>query len=61
MAVPKRKTTPMKRNQRRSHHALVSSAAAECKNCGEMKRPHHVCPHCSHYDGREVVKGSVVR
>lgn len=61
MAVPKRKTSPMKRDQRRSHHALVSDAAIECKNCGELKRQHHVCPHCSHYDGREVVKGSTVR
>jgi large subunit ribosomal protein L32 len=40
---------------RRSHHALSHQAYAECKNCGELKRPHHVCSHCGHYDGREVV------
>jgi len=27
----------------------------ECANCGELKRPHHVCPACGYYDGREVV------
>jgi large subunit ribosomal protein L32 len=40
---------------RRSHQALSSEAHAECSNCGELKRPHHVCSHCGHYDGREVV------
>ncbi len=40
---------------RRSHHAISAEAHAECSNCGELKRPHHVCPACGHYDGREVV------
>jgi large subunit ribosomal protein L32 len=44
MAVPKRKTSPSKRNMRRSHHALAVEARGECANCGELKRPHHVCP-----------------
>ncbi|GBQ10866.1 50S ribosomal protein L32 [Swaminathania salitolerans] len=55
MAVPKRKTTPSRMGMRRSHHALSVQAHAECSNCGELKRPHHVCAHCGHYDGREVV------
>jgi len=56
MAVPKKKTSKSRRNMRRSHHALGTSAYAECKNCGELKRPHHVCPACGQYDGREVVQ-----
>jgi large subunit ribosomal protein L32 len=56
MAVPKRKTSPSRRNMRRSHHALATPAHNECKNCGEQKRPHHVCGACGHYDGREVAK-----
>jgi large subunit ribosomal protein L32 len=40
---------------RRSHHALAVEAKGECANCGELKRPHHVCPACGHYDGRGVV------
>jgi large subunit ribosomal protein L32 len=55
MAVPKRKTSPSRRGMRRSHHALSAPSFAECGNCGELKRPHHVCSHCGHYDGREVV------
>jgi large subunit ribosomal protein L32 len=37
MAVPKRKTSPSKRNMRRSHHALKATAYQECSNCGELK------------------------
>jgi large subunit ribosomal protein L32 len=40
---------------RRSHHALDPATYVECSNCGEMKRPHHVCAACGYYDGREVV------
>ncbi len=55
MAVPKKKTSQSRMGMRRSHAALTIQAFAECKNCGELKRPHHVCAHCGHYDGREVV------
>jgi large subunit ribosomal protein L32 len=55
MAVPKRKTSPSRAGMRRSHLALRAEAHAECGNCGELKRPHHVCAHCGHYDNREVV------
>jgi large subunit ribosomal protein L32 len=55
MAVPKRKTTPSRRNMRRSHHALSPAAFQECPNCGELKRPHHVCPACGFYDDRQVL------
>ena len=42
MAVPKRKTTPSKRNMRRSHDGLGKSNVMECPNCGELKLTHHV-------------------
>jgi large subunit ribosomal protein L32 len=56
MAVPKRKTSPSRRNMRRSHHRLEASSHVECPNCGEQKRPHHVCPSCGYYKDREVAK-----
>jgi len=56
MAVPKRKVTKSRRNQRRAHHALPAASRHECPNCGEIKRPHHLCQSCGHYDGREVVE-----
>ena len=55
MAVPKSKITKSKRNMRRSHDALIAGNPSECANCGELKRPHHVCGSCGHYSGREVV------
>ncbi len=55
MAVPKKKISKSRRNQRRSHDALKRNAAVECSNCGEMKRPHHICPACGHYRKREVM------
>ena len=54
MAVPKKKISKSRRNMRRSHDALGRNVYVECSNCGELKRPHHVCSACGHYNGREV-------
>lgn len=55
MAVPKKKTSPSRRNMRRSHHGLTAVQAVECSNCGAMKRSHHLCSSCGHYKGRLVL------
>ncbi len=55
MAVPKKKTSKSRRDMRRAHHALKTSTAMDCPNCGELKRPHHMCGACGHYGDREVV------
>ena len=49
MAVPKKKVSKSRRNMRRSHHAIAAMPYIECKNCGELKRPHMVCSHCGYY------------
>lgn len=60
MAVPKRRTSPMKRDQRRAHHDKVTAPnVAPCPNCGDVMLPHRACPACGHYKGRKVVKGNV--
>jgi large subunit ribosomal protein L32 len=41
---------------RRSHDSLPASTNEECSNCGELKRPHHICKSCGQYNGREVVE-----
>ena len=60
MAVPKSKISKSRRNMRRAHDGLSSIVLIECSNCGEMKRPHHVCDSCGYYDGREVTEAASV-
>lgn len=55
MAVPKRKTTPSKRNMRRSHHALTATNWVEDANTGEPKRRHHIDLKSGMYRGRQVL------
>ena len=55
MAVPKRKTSPSRRNMRRSHHALKSNTFHEDKETGELKRTHHVDLKTGMYKGRQVL------
>lgn len=40
---------------RRSHNALTAVGTTKCTNCGEMIRPHRVCPACGFYKGKEEV------
>ena len=55
MAVPRKKVSRSKRDMRRAHDRLATVNLVECSNCGEHKRPHHVCDICGHYNGREVI------
>ena len=55
MAVQQNKVTKSRRNKRRAHDSLDAENPSECSNCGERKRPHHVCAVCGHYADREVV------
>tara|TARA_X000000950_G_scaffold228916_1_gene276555 strand:+ start:47 stop:256 length:210 start_codon:yes stop_codon:yes gene_type:complete len=55
MAVPKRKTSPSRRNNRRSHDALRNALIVECTNCGELKLAHHICYSCGYYSKNEIL------
>lgn len=56
MAVPKRKTTPSKRNMRRSHDRLDSNTYIEDADSGELRRPHHIDLKSGMYRGRQVLE-----
>lgn len=55
MGVPKQRHTKSRRNRRRSHHALKRVQLFSCPNCKELILPHHFCPACGMYAGREVI------
>jgi large subunit ribosomal protein L32 len=57
MANPKRRTSRARRGNRRAHQAYPVAELVRCSNCGSTIKPHHVCPSCGFYRGRQVVVG----
>ena len=55
MAVPKRKTTPSKRNMRRSHHKLRKVNIIEDKKSGEFRLSHHIDLKTGFYKGKKIL------
>ncbi len=55
MAVPKRRKTKSRRDQRRMHIYLKAPSLAPCPQCKEKKLMHKMCGDCGYYKGREVV------
>ena len=55
MAVPKKKTSKSKRDQRRSHHALKTINVVEDQTTGEFKFSHHISLKDGYYKGRQVI------
>ena len=54
MAVPKRKTSKSRRDQRRSHHKIKDINIIEDKKSGEYRLSHHVDLKTGYYKGRQV-------
>jgi len=54
MAVPKRKTSKSKTQQRRSHHRIKNINVVEDKKSGEFRLSHHVDLKSGFYKGRQV-------
>ncbi len=55
MAVPKRRHTKSKRNQRRAHIHLLAPTLNKCPKCGKPVLSHTACLSCGFYKGREVI------
>ena len=56
MAVPKRKTSPSKRNMRRSHDSLNKLNIVEDKESGEPRLSHRIDKSTGIYNGRQILK-----
>tara|TARA_B100001057_G_C22023662_1_gene634507 strand:- start:43 stop:216 length:174 start_codon:yes stop_codon:yes gene_type:complete len=55
MAVPKRKTSKSRRDQRRSHHKIKNSNVIEDKKSGEYRLSHHIDLKSGFYKGKKVL------
>ena len=55
MIAPFRRISKTKKRMRRSHLALTAPGMITCPNCGEVIKPHRVCPKCGFYRGRQVL------
>ena len=55
-ALPKQRISRYRQGNRRRHHFIAPLNLVECRNCGELKRSHHVCPNCGMYNGRQVIE-----
>ena len=55
MAVPKRKKSKMRKNQRKAHDKAELAQVQTCPSCGASQQTHRVCPSCGMYKGRKVL------
>jgi len=55
MPNPIKRHSKSRRNMRRAHDFLKPILASSCPKCRAPKLPHHVCPNCGTYKGREIV------
>jgi large subunit ribosomal protein L32 len=56
MGVPKRRVSHARQGERRAHLAIKTPILEECPHCHELKQPHHVCPNCGYYGGRQAIE-----
>ena len=56
MAVPKRKTSKSRRDQRRSHHRIKDPNIIEDKKTGEYRLSHHLDLKTGIYNGRQIIE-----
>ena len=55
MAVPKRKTSKSRRNQRRSHHKVSAINVIEDKKSGEYRLSHHIDLKTGYYNSKKIL------
>ena len=55
MPGPKSRVSRSRRGMRRAHDFITPKAVVNCANCGAVVKPHHVCPSCGYYKGKQVV------
>jgi large subunit ribosomal protein L32 len=59
MPNPKRRISRARRGHRRLEQRLRQAHLVRCSNCSNAIRPHHVCPSCGYYRGRQMIVGKI--
>ena len=54
-ALPKKKVSRRRRDNRRAHIRITPPALSECPNCRRLIPGYQACPHCGQYRGRQVL------
>jgi len=54
--LPKRKYAKARQGKRRNHLGIAPPSLIKCPQCNSPMRPHHACPVCGYYNGKEAVE-----
>lgn len=55
MGVPSKRRTSRSKKERAAHFAVNKKATAKCSKCDSVTLPHHACPNCGTYRGKEGI------
>ncbi|MBN2058176.1 MAG: 50S ribosomal protein L32 [Candidatus Saganbacteria bacterium] len=57
MPMPKKRHSNVRQGKRRaSNYTLSAASTSRCSACGSPILPHHACPTCGNYKGRQAIK-----
>jgi large subunit ribosomal protein L32 len=54
-ALPKKKVSRRRRDNRRSHNTITLARLISCPNCRRLIPAYQACPNCGQYRGRPVL------
>jgi large subunit ribosomal protein L32 len=55
MPNPKRRHSRTRGRKRRTHWKAAMPTVVKCPQCSGARMPHHICPNCGHYNGRQII------
>ncbi|HZN57040.1 MAG TPA: 50S ribosomal protein L32 [Planctomycetota bacterium] len=55
MAVPKRRTSKMRKGTRRAHDSIAVPNVMRCSRCKTPIERHTICPECGYYRGKPAI------
>jgi len=56
MPNPKRRHSRQRGRLRRTYYKVKEKNLSICPQCGSLKLPHRICPHCGYYKGRQMIE-----